>query len=182
MSNPDAEGAINSINEFTQWVNDHGTIAEGMRNDIDQNKTDIAAEVARATAAEQANAKAIADQATSDAATYETKTDATAKLTEAKGHADSLNTAMDTRVKALEAIDHEAYKAYADQAEADANAYADSLAGNYATAAQGAKADSALQEVTTTANGGLKVTNKNQIDIDDSVVFVFNCGSSTEVI
>lgn len=182
LSNPDAEGAINSINEFTQWVNDHGTVAEGMRTDINQNKADIAAEVARATAAEQANAKAIADQATSDAATYETKADATAKLTEAKGHADSLNTAMDTRVKALEAIDHDAYKAYADQAEADANAYADSLATNYATAAQGAKADSALQEVTTTANGGLKVTNKNQIDIDDSVVFVFNCGSSTEVI
>ena len=42
------------------------------------------------------------------------------------------------------------------------------------------KADSALQEITTTANGGLKVTNKNQIDIDDSVVFVFDCGSATE--
>ena len=182
MNNPDTEGAINSINEFTQYVEEHGEIAEGFRIDIDANRDAIAAEVARATAAEQANARAIADQATSDAATYETKTDATAKLTEAKGHADSLNTAMDTRVKALEAIDHDAYKAYADQAEADANAYADSLAGNYATAAQGAKADSALQEVTTTANGGLKVTNKNQIDIDDSVVFVFNCGSSTEVI
>lgn len=52
----------------------------------------------------------------------------------------------------------------------------------YATAAQGTKADSALQEITTTANGGLKVTNKNQIDIDTNVVFVFNCGSSTELV
>lgn len=98
MNNPDAEGAINSINEFTQYVKDHGTIAEGFRTDIDKNKEDIAA-----------NAKAIADQATSDAATYETKTDASAKLTEAKEHATGLNTAMDTRVKVLEAIDHDAY-------------------------------------------------------------------------
>lgn len=64
-------------------------------------------------------------------------------------------------------------------AETRAKAYADGLAGNYATTAQGAKADSALQEIKTTENGGLKVTNKNQIDIDENVVFVFNCGSST---
>lgn len=43
MNNPDAEGAINSINEFTQYVADHGTIAEGFRTDIDKNKDDIAA-------------------------------------------------------------------------------------------------------------------------------------------
>jgi hypothetical protein len=61
-----------------------------------------------------------------------------------------------------------------------ARRYADSLAVNYATAAQGALANSALQEITTTANGGLKVTNKNQIDIDTDVVFVFNCGDSSE--
>ena len=52
MSNPDAEGAINSINEFTQYVKDHGTIAEGMRTDINKNKDDIAAEVKRAGEAE----------------------------------------------------------------------------------------------------------------------------------
>ena len=52
MNNPDAENAINSINEFTAWVAEHGTIAEGMRKDIDQNKEDIAA-----------NTKAIEDEA-----------------------------------------------------------------------------------------------------------------------
>lgn len=52
MNNPDAEGAINSINEFTQYVTEHGTIAEGFRTDIDKNKEDIAA-----------NAKAIGDEA-----------------------------------------------------------------------------------------------------------------------
>ena len=43
MNNPDAEGAINSINEFTKYVTDHGEIAEGFRTDIDKNKSDIAA-------------------------------------------------------------------------------------------------------------------------------------------
>lgn len=96
MNNPDAEGAINSINEFTQYVTEHGTIADGFRSDIDKNKEDIAA-----------NAKAIADQATSDAATYETKTDASSKLEEAKQFATDLNSGMNARVEALEAIDHE---------------------------------------------------------------------------
>lgn len=59
-------------------------------------------------------------------------------------------------------------------------AYTESSA--YATAAQGGKADSALQTITTTANGGLKVTNKNQIDIDTDVVFVFNCGSASVLV
>lgn len=106
MNNPDTEGVINSINEFTQYIADHGEVAEGFRTDID------------------ANAKAIEDHEALAAETYETKTDATAKLGEAKEYADGLNTAMDTRVKKLEAIDHEAYKAYADQAEADAIASA----------------------------------------------------------
>lgn len=60
--------------------------------------------------------------------------------------------------------------------------YADGLAVNYATAAQGAKADSAIQQISTTPNGGLKVTGKSQIDIDTNVVFVFNCGSSSELV
>ena len=52
MSNPDAEGAINSINEFTQYVKDHGEIAEGFRTDINKNADDIAAEAKRAGDAE----------------------------------------------------------------------------------------------------------------------------------
>lgn len=70
MNNPDAEGAINSINEFTKYVADHGTIADGFRTDIDKNKADIAAEVKRAGEAEAA---------------------------------------LDGRLDALEAINHEAY-------------------------------------------------------------------------
>ena len=67
-------------------------------------------------------------------------------------------------------------------AENRAKEYANNLSTNYATAAQGEKADSALQEITTTTNGGLKVTNKNKIDIDTNIIFVFNCGSSTDII
>ena len=41
MSNPDAEGAINSINEFTQYIEDHGEIAEGFRTDINGLKAKV---------------------------------------------------------------------------------------------------------------------------------------------
>ena len=188
MNNPDAEGAINSINEFTQYVADHGTIAEGMRTDINKNKEDIAAEVKRAGEAEAALAgrldvlEAIDHDAYVDAdatlkneltaeinkkadataleeavealegvdADFETRiaaieekfgegdgnvadmiatakqeaidaaaSDATSKAdaaeAAAKGHADSLNTAMNARVEALESIDHD----HANKAELD---------------------------------------------------------------
>lgn len=61
MNNPDTEGVINSINEFTQYIADHGEIAEGFRTDIDKNKEDIstnaqaiAGEITRATGVEEA--------------------------------------------------------------------------------------------------------------------------------
>ena len=180
MNNPDAEGAINSINEFTQYIADHGTIADGFRADIDQNKADIAAEVKRAGDAEaelagrldvleaidhdayvdadtalknELNAEiakkaddsaltsavqalegadsalsgriatlegkfggadgsvedmiADAKQGAIDTAAADATSKANAAEVAAKGHADSLNTAMNTRVEALEAIDHD---------------------------------------------------------------------------
>ena len=109
LNNPDTEGVINSINEFTQYIEDHGEIAEGFRTDID------------------ANAKAIGDLETSVGNIYETKSDATAKLGEAKTYADGLNTAMDNRVKVLEAIDHNAYAGADEEVLADAKEYADGL-------------------------------------------------------
>ena len=51
-------------------------------------------------------------------------------------------------------------KQYVDQAKSDAQGYADSLSSNYATAAQGAKADTALQKasiITGTTNGTISV-------------------------
>ena len=46
MNNPDTKDVIDSIAEFTAYVEEHGTIAEGMRTDINKNKDDIAAHVA----------------------------------------------------------------------------------------------------------------------------------------
>lgn len=69
-------------------------------------------------------------------------------------------------------------------AEDRAKAYADGLASNYATAAQGTKADSALQSVA--AGTGLKVSEKannaQTIEIDENCVFIFNCGDSDTLV
>ena len=179
MNNPDAEGAINSINEFTKYVEDHGEIADGFRADINKNKEDIAAmdtaykaadaalkaeleaEIekksdittvngidGRLTEMEEAvagwmlntNGKIVdlenadsamagrldaieevlgdgegsvsdqiadAKQEAIDAAAADATSKANTAESNAKAHADSLNTAMNTRVEALEAIDHD---------------------------------------------------------------------------
>lgn len=41
LENPDAEGAINSIKEFTEYVNEHKPIAEAFRIDINKNAAAI---------------------------------------------------------------------------------------------------------------------------------------------
>lgn len=136
-------------------------------------------------------------------ANYTNTTDMNAAL-ELK--ADKTQVAADIEAAKTEAANQSAVvlseaQKYADQAKADAIADAaekyetkgtaqgivDALdlantyqaKGEYASAEQGAKADSALQNITTTENGGLKVTNNNQIDIDDSIVFVLDCGNAT---
>lgn len=83
MNNPDTKDVIDSISEFQTYIAEHGEIAEGFRTDIDKNKEDIAA-----------NTKAISDHATEAEGKYETKTDASAKLTEAKGYTDTAKAAV----------------------------------------------------------------------------------------
>lgn len=135
LNNPDAEGVINSINEFTQYIADHGEIAEGFRTDID------------------ANAKAIEDHEALAAQTYETKTDAAQKLTDAKAYTDTEVAKDRARLDALELIDHDhtnktvldgitAEKVAAwDASEQNAKDYADGLAGNYDAAGSAADAE-----------------------------------------
>ena len=210
MSNPDAEGAINSINEFTQYVADHGTIADGFRTDIDKNKEDIAA-----------NAKAIADETTRatgveggldtrlkavEAAVGESGSvagDIADALAEAKGYTDTevkeladgavatnaaaistlndlvgdeavskqitdVTNPLTERVVALEAVDHE----HANKTVLDGIEAAD-------ITAWGAKVD----DVTAAADSGLKATrtgNTVAIEIDESITWVFDCGTSAE--
>ena len=85
---------------------------------VQKNATDIAGEIARAKAAEEANTNAI--NAIKDGTTLDSFKDveealagkdgsgaAAQALVDAKAYADGLNNAMDARVDALEAIDHE---------------------------------------------------------------------------
>lgn len=159
-----------------------------------------------------------------------------ADKTEIKDYADGLNTAMDTRVKALEAIDHDklasdaaasavatildeapesfdtlkevadwianndhaddvaalvtdvanlkaidhnAYKAADETTLASAKSYADGLAGNYATKAQGDKADTAIQS----AEGDTYVTAtaaSNKITVATKVQAVSTASASAK--
>ena len=80
---------VDSVKDLIDYVDKHGAEVTGMKEDIAE------------------NAKAISDHEAIAAETYETKTDAGNKLTEAKEYANGLNTAMNTRVEALEAIDHD---------------------------------------------------------------------------
>jgi SWI/SNF-related matrix-associated actin-dependent regulator 1 of chromatin subfamily A len=101
-------------------------------------------------------------------ADYYTKTEAEAAFM----NSTETGTAIDAKIAALNlAATYEPKGALT-----SAKAYADGLASNYATAAQGEKADSALQEVK--AGTGLKVTGKDTVEIDTDVVFVFDCGTS----
>jgi hypothetical protein len=110
----------------------------------------------------------------------------------AKDYADGLDEAMNARVEALEAVDHEhANKALLDtytQTEADLS---DAVAKKHEHAnkseldliASGDKAkwDAKVDDVTAAADSGLKATrtgNAVAIEIDDSITWVFDCGTS----
>lgn len=78
--------------------------------------------------------------------TYETKGAAAAAETNAKAYADNLNTAMNSRVVALEAIDHSKFEAAgaAAQALVDAKAYTDAQIAGHVTALSTAEIDAAI--------------------------------------
>ena len=81
LTNGVSADEVDGVNDLIQYVKDHGTEVTGMQEDIKE------------------NAEAI------EAINNET----TGILAQAKEHANGLDTAMDTRVKKLEAIDHDAY-------------------------------------------------------------------------
>ena len=154
------------------------TDAQGYANTAEQNAKDYAEGLADnyATAAQGALADTAVQPGvlTTTLAGYYTKSEADAAFMDST----ETGNAIDAKITALNlAATYEPIGA-----ETRAKAYADGLAGNYATAAQGAKADSAIQNVTTTENQGLKVSVANNVatvDIDTNVVFVLNCGSSS---
>lgn len=111
----------------------------------------------------------------------------------AKDHADGLNTAMNTRVEALEAIDHDhANKEELDKIADGDKAKWDTAAGkahehdnkeelDLIAAGDKAKWDAKVDTVTAAADSGLKATRTNNdiaIEIDDTITWVFDCGGS----
>lgn len=160
---------IDGVNDLIEYVNTHGPEVTQIRHDITQNTREIGnldkaltAEIERATNAETTINNSLKN--------YYTKTEADAEF---------MNSGeVDAKISALDLANTYEAKGAAATAKSEAIAHANGLAVNYATAAQGSKADSALQEIEATANSGLKIINKNQIDFDEEVVFVFNCGTS----
>ena len=94
MNNPDTEKVINSISEFTQYIEDHGEIAEGLRTDINTNAGDIDAVEGRMTTAE---GKITALETAS--ATHAAQADLEAlegRVETAEGEIDTLQSDLDT--------------------------------------------------------------------------------------
>lgn len=168
---------VDGVKDLIAYVEAHGPEVTGMKDDIKANTDAITAlqaedilldgrlDVLEAKFGEGEGSVAdqIADakQAAIDAAAADATSKANAAEANAKSHAETKATEAKEAAIAAAATDATT-KANAAQAaaEATAKAYADGLAGNYATAAQGAKADTALQAadiVTGSANGTIAV-------------------------
>ena len=137
------------------------------------------------TGAETAQSKASASA--TNAATSETN--AKASETAAAGSASAAATSASDAAKAQAAA--EAAQAAAEASNTSATAIANEAKANAATAvgtANNAKAiaEAAIQDVANVANNGLILSksadNKVSVDWDSNVVFVFNCGSATELV
>lgn len=176
LTNGISQEEIDSVNDLINYVNEHGPEVEQMQTNIAANTKAISDEAARADTEEKRLAGLISTnsqniQSNTNAITALNITDGKVAAAGKADTASSLDAAGIAQVKTIvvnKATD-------ADTLDGHDSTY-------FATSAQGAKADSALQSITTTANGGLKITNKNQIDIDTDIVFVFNCGNSQNVI
>lgn len=179
MNNPDAEGAINSINEFTAYVAEHGTIADGMRTDINKNKDDIAAEKQRAEGVEgglDTRLQAVEAAVGADGAVAGDIADA---LGEAKGYTDALaEGAVADNAAAIEALQTKVGDdSVQDQIDAalkvdDKEKYALATALEATNEEVAKKADDA--SLATVAKSGLI----DDLSIGEGTVLVFDCGSS----
>ena len=157
LTNGVSADEVDGVNDLIQYVKDHGTEVTGMQKDISDNADAIAAEAERAAGVEGgldtrlkavedaigdagsvADAIATAKQEAINAAASDATSKANTAESNAKSHADGLNTAMNTRVEALEAIDHtHANKAELDLIVAGDKAKWDAAEGNAKTYADG---------------------------------------------
>ena len=191
LTNGVSADEVDGVNDLIQYVKDHGTEVTGIKGDIKTNADDIdalegrmtTAEGAIATKAAQADLEALDDRV--EAVETELNTETTglkARMTAAEADIDALETKVGDktvaeqisavtnplaeRVVALEAVDHE----HANKTVLDGIEAAD-------VAAWDAKVDG----VTAAADSGLKATrtgNAIAIEIDDSMTFIFDCGTS----
>ena len=201
MNNPDTDKVIDSIAEFTAYIEEHGTIAEGMRTDIDKNKEDIAAAVKDAKdVADGLDERLVAVEAAvgesgSVAGDIADALDAAKKYTddEVKELADgavATNTSDIATLKGkvgdknvseqiTDVTNPLAERVTALEGTDHTHANADVI--NAITADTVAAWDAKVASVTATANSGLKATTTDNavvIDFDDAITFVFDCGSA----
>lgn len=173
MSNPDAEGAINSINEFTQYVKDHGTIAEGFRTDIDANADAIdAIEADYLKAADKTELQGNIDAVEG-------------RVTTAEGEIDDLQEAVATKAAQSDLDALEALVGDTAVATQITNAINDANLGQYAKASDLATTQGDLDTLEETVSGLAaiaKTGNVNDLVQTEGDVLVFNCGTASTVI
>ena len=165
----EADADFDTLKEIADWILNDTTGAADMANDIAALQgqmagidttvvAKIAAEINAALKVEGVDKYALASDLTNLATRVKALEDAGYQ------NAEQVGSAIDTKIAALKLAENYDAKGAAATAEANAKAYSDGLAKNYATAAQGAKADTALQAAdiaTGTANGTISVKGSN---------------------
>ena len=156
-----ADADFDTLKEIADWILNDTTGAADMANDI-------AALEAKLQGVDETVVKSIAE-AINDALKvdgvdkYALASELTSLAQRVKALEDAgyqnleqVNSAIDEKITSLNLAESYDAKGSANTAESNAKAYADSLAGNYATSAQGAKADTAVQaaDVTTGSSNG----------------------------
>lgn len=206
VNNPDTEGAINSINEFTQYVKDHGEIAEGFRTSIAQNAAAIGVNAGNI----QSNAEAIEDLeelvGTKKVADQISEAIAAEKISETYATKAALNDTNGAVARAQAAADGAAGAASAAQGTADEAVAAAGVADGKAVAAQGT-ADEAVaaagvadgkavkaQQTADEAKGSAEAANQaiaslhtiatsglvSDLQQTAGTYIIFNCGGASE--
>lgn len=137
-----------------------------------KSEVEAAQSAAAADATSKANAAEAAAKAHADSVAATAKSEAISTAA-----ADATNKA-DAAKSGAEATASADATAKANAAEAAAKAYAETKATEAKEAAIADAASKYLTEITTTENGGLTVTNKNKIDIDTTITFIFDCGDA----
>ena len=137
-----------------------------------KSEVEAAQSAAAADATSKANAAEAAAKAHADSVAATAKSEAISTAA-----ADATNKA-DAAKSGAEATASADATAKANAAEAAAKSYAETKATEAKEAAIADAANKYLTEITTTENGGLTVTNKNKIDIDTTITFIFDCGDA----